>query len=197
MDENYMKIAISLARNGKGKVNPNPMVGAIIVKENKIIGRGYHEHYGEAHAEVRAFENATEDVEGSTLYVTLEPCSHYGRTPPCVDKIIEMKVQKVIIGSLDPNPLVSGKGVQKLLDAGIEVKAGVLEEECKDLNEVFMKFIVEKRPFIIMKTAMSLDGKIATKTGESKWITGSRSRENVHQLRNEVAGIMVGVNTII
>ena len=192
-----MKLAISLARNGRGKVSPNPMVGAIIVKENKIIGRGYHEDYGGPHAEVRAFANATEDVEGSTLYVTLEPCSHYGRTPPCVDKIIDMKVKKVIIGSLDPNPLVSGKGVQNLLDAGIEVQTGVLEEECKELNEIFMKFIVKKEPFVIIKTAMSLDGKIATKIGESKWITGSKSRENVHQLRNDLSAIMVGVNTII
>lgn len=197
MDKYYMKLAINLAKKGKGRVNPNPTVGAVIVKENKIIGSGYHEYYGGAHAEVNAFKNAKEEVEGSTLYVTLEPCSHYGSTPPCVDKIIDMKVKKVIIGSADPNPLVSGQGIKKLVEAGIEVVVGILENECKELNEVFMKFIVEKRPFVIMKTAMSLDGKIATKTGESKWITGFQSREKVHQLRNEVSGIMVGVNTVI
>ena len=197
MDKYYMKLAMDLAKKGKGKVNPNPMVGAVIVKENRIMGQGYHEYYGGAHAEVNAFKDATEDVEGSALYVTLEPCSHYGSTPPCVDKIIDMKIKKVIIGSVDPNPLISGKGIEKLVEAGIEVVVGVLENECKELNEVFMKYIVEKRPFVIMKTAMSLDGKIATKTGESKWITGSKAREKVHQLRNEVSGIMVGVNTVI
>lgn len=197
MDEDYMKLALELARKGKGKVSPNPMVGAVIVKGNNIIGKGYHECYGEAHAEVKAFESTTEDVEGATLYVTLEPCSHYGRTPPCVDKIINKKIGKVFIGSVDPNPLVSGRGVQKLIDAGIEVTTGILEKECRELNEVFMKYIVKKKPFVIMKTAMSLDGKIATKTGESKWITGSESRDNVHRFRNEVSGIMVGVNTVI
>lgn len=197
MHENYMKLALELAEKGRGKVSPNPMVGAVIVKENRVIGKGYHECYGEAHAEVKAFENATVDVEGATLYVTLEPCSHYGKTPPCVNKIIDKKIKEVVIGSLDPNPLVSGRGVQKLIDAGIEVTIGVLEKECRELNEVFMKYIVEKKPFVIMKIAMSLDGKIATKTGESKWITGSGSRNNVHRLRNEVAGIMVGVNTVI
>jgi len=192
-----MKLALELAEKGRGKVSPNPMVGAVIVKENKVIGKGYHKGYGEAHAEAKAFENAIEDVEGATLYVTLEPCSHYGKTPPCVDKIIDKKIKRVFIGSLDPNPLVSGKGVQKLIDAGIEVTTGILEKQCRELNEVFMKYIVEKKPFAIMKTAMSLDGKIATKTDESKWITGLGSRKNVHRLRNEVAGIMVGVNTVI
>lgn len=197
MQENYMRLALELAERGRGKVNPNPMVGAVIVKENRVIGKGFHECYGEAHAEVNAFLNANEDVEGSTLYVTLEPCSHHGKTPPCVDKIIHKKIKKVVIGSLDPNPLVSGKGVKKLIDAGIEVITGVLEDECKELNRVFMKYIVEKKPFVIMKTAMSLDGKISTKTGESKWITSYESRKCVHQLRDKVKGIMVGVNTII
>lgn len=199
--EDYMKIALELAAKGRGKVNPNPMVGAVIVKENEIIGKGYHKCYGKGHAELRAFEDATNNgtynVEGATLYVTLEPCCHYGKTPPCVDKIIENKIKKVVIGMLDPNPLVAGKGVKKLISSGIEVVTGVLEEECQKLNEVFIKYISQKTPFVIMKTAMSLDGKIATKTGESKWITGQKSRENVHNLRNEVMAIMVGINTVI
>ena len=197
MDDKYMKLALELAVKGKGRVSPNPMVGAVIVKEKKIIGQGFHEAYGEAHAEVNAFKNAVEDVTGATLYVNLEPCSHYGKTPPCVDKIIEKKISKVVIGSLDPNPLVAGRGVKKLMEAGIEVKLSVLEDQCKKLNEVFMKYIVEKQPFVIMKSAMSLDGKIAAPSGESKWITGEEARNSVHKLRDEVSAIMVGVNTVI
>lgn len=192
-----MKSALRLAKKGKGKVDPNPMVGAVIVKENKVIAKGWHESYGEAHAEVRAFENAITDVEGATMYVTLEPCSHYGKTPPCADMIIKKKIKRVVVGTLDPNPLVAGQGVKKLIDSGIEVLTGVLEKECRDINRVFMKYIAEKKPFVVMKTAMSLDGKIATKTGESKWITGAKARESVHELRNEMAGIMVGINTVI
>lgn len=197
MREFYMSKALDLAEKGRGLVSPNPMVGAIIVKGNRIIGEGYHERCGCAHAEVNAFNNAIEDVKGATMYVTLEPCSHYGKTPPCADKIIEMKIARVVVGTLDPNPLVAGIGVEKLKRAGIEVEVGVLEEACKIKNEIFMKYIIEKSPFIIMKAAMSLDGKIATKTGESKWITGDKSRVQVHKLRNEVTGIMVGVNTVI
>lgn len=197
MDETYMKLALELAEKGRGKVNPNPMVGAVIVKDGKILGKGYHQVYGQAHAEVNAFKDAQEDVSGATLYVTLEPCSHYGKTPPCADKIIEKKIGKVIIGSLDPNPLVAGKGCEKLKNAGIEVVTGVLEEECKRLNEIFMKYIVTKKPFVIMKAAMSLDGKIATSSGESKWITGEISRKAVHELRSEISAIMVGVDTVI
>lgn len=192
-----MKLALELAEKGKGKVSPNPMVGSIIVKNNKIIGKGYHQSYSKAHAEINAFKSAIENVEGSTMYITLEPCSHFGKMPPCVDKIIEKKIKKVVIGSLDPNPLVCGKGIKRLVDAKIEVVTGILEKECNKLNEVFMEYIVGKRPFVTMKMAMSLDGKIATKTGESKWITDIESRENVHRLRNEVSGIMVGVNTVI
>lgn len=192
-----MALALELAAKGRGSVSPNPMVGAVIVKDGKIIGTGYHEKCGEGHAEVNAFKNATEEVQGATIYVTLEPCSHYGKTPPCADKIIEKGIAKVVIGTLDPNPLVAGRGVQKLLDVGIEVKSGILEDECKKINEVFMKYIVKKEPFVIMKAAMSLDGKIATKTGESKWITGETARKNVHELRSEVSGIMVGVNTVL
>lgn len=197
MDEFYMKLALENAEKGAGKVNPNPMVGAVIVKNEKIIGSGFHEYFGGAHAEVNAFKNTTESVEGATMYVTLEPCSHYGKTPPCADKIIEEKIKRVVIGTLDPNPLVSGKGVKKLIDAGIEVSVGVLEEECKKINEVFMKYIKYKKPFVVMKCAMSLDGKICTKNGESKWITGEEARKHVHKTRNMLSAIMVGVDTVI
>ncbi|WP_090040840.1 bifunctional diaminohydroxyphosphoribosylaminopyrimidine deaminase/5-amino-6-(5-phosphoribosylamino)uracil reductase RibD [Clostridium frigidicarnis] len=197
MDEKYMEIALALAKKGAGKVNPNPMVGAVIVKDGKVIAEGYHEEYGKSHAEVNAFNNALEDVRGATMYVTLEPCSHYGKTPPCVEKIIEKKISRVVIGMVDPNPIVRGQGIEKLLSQGIEVVTGVLEEKCKKLNEVFIKYITLKKPFVIMKTAMSIDGKIATSSGESKWITKEESRKQVHKLRNEVSAIMVGVNTVI
>lgn len=196
-DTHYMQLALELAAKGRGTVAPNPMVGAVIVKDGRIIGAGYHEKFGEGHAEVNAFRSATEDVAGATIYVTLEPCSHYGKTPPCSDKIIEMKIGRVVIAALDPNPLVSGRGVKKLQAAGIEVVTGVLAEESSRLNEVFMKYIVAKEPFVVMKAAMSLDGKIATRTGESQWITGQAARERVHQLRSALSGIMVGVQTVI
>lgn len=197
MDEYYMGLAINLARKGIGKVNPNPMVGAVIVKDNKIVGTGYHEKYGGKHAEINAIENSKESLNGSTMYVNLEPCSHFGKTPPCVDKIIESKINKVVIASVDPNPLVQGKGVKKLRDAGIEVKVGVLDEENRKLNEVFLKYIKHKKPFVVMKVAMSLDGKIATTTGQSKWISCDESRRYVHKLRSEVMSILVGINTVI
>lgn len=197
MNEYYMGLAINLARKGIGKVNPNPMVGAVIVKDNKIVGTGYHEKYGGKHAEINAIENSKESLNGSTMYVNLEPCSHFGKTPPCVDKIIESKINKVVIASVDPNPLVQGKGVKKLRDAGIEVKVGVLDEENKKLNEVFLKYIKNKKPFVVMKVAMSLDGKIATTTGQSKWISCDESRRYVHKLRSEVMSILVGINTVI
>ena len=188
-----MDIALHLARKGAGKVNPNPLVGAVIVNDGKIIGKGYHESYGKAHAEINAFKDAeTELIEGSTMYVTLEPCSHYGKTPPCVDQIIENRIKMV-----DPNPLVSGKGVKKLQEAGIDVTVGILEDKCKKLNEVFIKYITKKKPFVVLKTAMSLDGKISTTSGESKWITDKEARENVHILRNELTAIMIGIDTVI
>ena len=200
MKEGYMQLALELAKKGIGRVHPNPMVGAVIVKDGKILGQGYHKKCGEGHAEVNAFKDAeekNENVEGAEMYVTLEPCSHFGKTPPCADKIIEKKISKVFIGTLDPNPLVAGRGVKKLKDAGIYVEYGILESECYKLNEVFMKYIVKKEPFVVMKTGMSLDGKIATYSGESKWITEERSREDVHNLRNELTGIMVGINTVL
>ena len=192
-----MQLAIELARKGEGKVNPNPMVGAVIVRDGIVIGEGYHEKYGEGHAEVNAFKSLKEDPSEATMYVTLEPCSHYGKTPPCVDKIVENNIKRVVIGMIDPNPLVAGKGVDKLKKAGIEVKVGILEDECKKLNEVFIKYILSKKPFVVLKAAMSLDGKIATRTGESKWISSEKSRLQVHNLRNKLSGIMVGVNTVI
>ncbi|MDX9691402.1 MAG: bifunctional diaminohydroxyphosphoribosylaminopyrimidine deaminase/5-amino-6-(5-phosphoribosylamino)uracil reductase RibD [Acholeplasmataceae bacterium] len=192
----YMKKAIDLADKGKGFVNPNPLVGAVIVKNGNIIGEGYHEQFGSAHAEVNAFLNATEDVEGAEMYVTLEPCSHYGKTPPCALKIIEKKIKKVYISQLDPNPLVNSKGVKLLKDAGIEVEYGILEDESRKQNEIFLKYIQTKKPFVALKYAMTLDGKIATRSGDSKWITNEKSRAFVHDLRNQYQAILVGVGTI-
>lgn len=197
LDEKYMQIALDLAKKGKGWTSPNPLVGAVIVKEGRVIGQGYHETYGQPHAEVNAMASAKEDVAGATLYVTLEPCSHFGKTPPCSDLVIDKKLQRVVVGAFDPNPLVAGKGIERLRNAGIEVVVGVLENECQRLNEVFMKYIITKEPFVVMKTAMSLDGKIATVTGESQWISGEASRRQVHNLRHELSGIMVGVETVI
>ncbi len=195
--EKYMTHAINLAEKGKGSVNPNPLVGSVIVKNGKIIGEGYHEKFGSAHAEVNAFNHATEDPEGADMYVTLEPCSHYGKTPPCALKIIEKKVKRVFISQLDPNPLVSGKGVKLLKDAGIEVFVGINEEESKKQNEIFLKYKKKKKPFVALKYAMTLDGKIATRSKDSKWITNEKSRAFVHDLRNEYQAILVGANTIL
>jgi diaminohydroxyphosphoribosylaminopyrimidine deaminase/5-amino-6-(5-phosphoribosylamino)uracil reductase len=183
-----------LAAIGK---SPNPLVGAVIVKNEKIIGEGYHEIYGGPHAEINAFKHADEDVKGATLYVTLEPCSHYGKTPPCAEAIVEKGIKKVVIALGDPNPEVSGRGIKLLREHGIEVVTGVLQEESKKLNEIFLKYITTMLPFCILKTAMTLDGKIATRSGDSKWITNEASRNYVHKLRHRVSGIMVGANTIL
>ncbi len=192
-----MHLAYNLAKKGCGGVNPNPLVGAVIVKNDKIIGEGYHEIYGGPHAEVNAFGSAKESVEGATMYVTLEPCSHYGKTPPCAQAIVDNKIARVVIGMLDPNPLVSGRGVKLLQDHGIEVESDFLCAELTQMNRVFLKFIQAKRPFVVMKTAMTLDGKIASRTGDSRWVSNEQSRANVHELRNELMGIMVGVDTVI
>jgi diaminohydroxyphosphoribosylaminopyrimidine deaminase/5-amino-6-(5-phosphoribosylamino)uracil reductase len=197
MDIKYMKRAIGLAKKGIGNTNPNPLVGAIIVKDDRIIGEGYHEFYGGPHAEINAFKNATEDVKGATMYVTLEPCSHYGKTPPCAQEIAKRGISKVVIGMTDPNPIVAGEGIKILKDNGIEVIVGVLEDEVKRLNEIFIKYITTKIPFCIMKTAMTLDGKIATVTGDSKWISNEMSRKHVHLLRHRVSAIMVGIGTVV
>ncbi|SKA78437.1 diaminohydroxyphosphoribosylaminopyrimidine deaminase [Caloramator quimbayensis] len=197
MDEFYMKRALELAKLGEGYTNPNPLVGAVIVKDGKIIGEGYHERYGGPHAEINAFKNAKDDVKGSTLYVTLEPCSHYGKTPPCADAIIEKKIKRVVAAMKDPNPLVAGKGLEKLIKSGIEVRLGVLEDEAKKLNEIFIKYITTKTPFVILKSAMTLDGKIASFSGDSKWITNEKSRDYVHSVRQRVSAIMAGIGTVI
>ncbi len=188
--EEYMKIAIELAKNGIGYTNPNPIVGAVVVKDNKIIGKGYHEKYGSYHAERNALLNL-ENAEGADIYVTLEPCSHFGKTPPCTDIIIEKKIKRVIIGSKDPNPLVAGKGIEKLKQAGIQVIDGVLEQECLDLNEIFFHYIKTGKPYVAIKYAMTLDGKIACHTGDSKWITEECTRNHVQNLRKKYSAILV------
>jgi diaminohydroxyphosphoribosylaminopyrimidine deaminase/5-amino-6-(5-phosphoribosylamino)uracil reductase len=196
-DERFMWVALDLARQGRGKTNPNPMVGAVIVKEGEVVATGFHYRAGERHAEIIALEEAGERARGATIYVNLEPCSHYGRTPPCVDAIIEAGIRKAVIATIDPNPLVSGRGIRQLKEAGVKVKLGVLEERAKRLNEVFLKYITSKTPFLIVKSAMTLDGKIATGQGQSRWITGEKSRKFVHRLRLMSDGIMVGINTVI
>ena len=197
MNTEYMKRAIELAKRGAGAVNPNPLVGAVIVKDGKIIGEGYHRKYGELHAERDAFAHLTEDAKDAEMYVTLEPCCHFGKQPPCVDAIIEHGIKKVYVGSDDPNTLVSGKGYARLTDAGIEVETHIMKEECDRLNRVFFHYIVNKTPYVVMKYAMTMDGKIATYTGKSKWITNEKSRESVMRKRNELTGIMVGIETVI
>ncbi|WP_251860237.1 bifunctional diaminohydroxyphosphoribosylaminopyrimidine deaminase/5-amino-6-(5-phosphoribosylamino)uracil reductase RibD [Clostridium sp. Marseille-Q2269] len=193
----YMEKALDLAKKGDGKVNPNPKVGTIIVKDNKIIGKGYHKYFGGPHAEVYALKEAGAKAKGATLYVTLEPCSHYGKTPPCAEAIVKAGITKVLIAMEDPNPLVRGKGIDILKENNIEVITGIMEKDSKKLNEVFIKYITKTEPFVVLKTASTLDGKIATKTGESKWITGVEARYKVHDIRNDLSGIMVGIGTIL
>ena len=196
-DERYMRMALSLARKGLGATSPNPMVGAILVKSGKVVGKGYHKKAGASHAEVAAIADAKEESRGSTLYVNLEPCVHFGKTPPCADAIMEAGIKKVIVGMLDPNPQVNGRGVQKLRKAGIDVKVGLLEEESKRLNEIFIVSMERKRPFFTLKAALSLDGKIATKTCDSKWISNEESRKYTNNMRAVTDGILVGINTVI
>ena len=194
----YMKKAIALAKRGEGHVSPNPMVGAVIVKDGQVLGQGYHQKYGGPHAEVNAVRDAGgKDLAGATVYVTLEPCSHYGKTPPCADLLIAQKVGRVVIGSDDPNPLVAGRGIQKLREHGIQADTHCLQKECDDLNRIFFHYITTKTPYVVLKTAMSLDGKIATAAGESRWITGENARADVQTLRHRLKGIMVGINTVL
>lgn len=200
MHEKYMRLAIEEAKKGEGFVNPNPLVGAVIVKNDKILGIGYHKKYGENHAEVNAIldaKNKNNNIENSTIYVNLEPCSHYGKTPPCADAIIKNKIKRVVVGCLDSNIKVAGNGIKKLKEANIEVIENILEEECRKLNEVFFHYINGKKPFMVMKYAMTMDGKIATASGKSKWITSEKSREHAHYLRKKYSAIMVGINTVI
>ncbi|EEL49446.1 RibD (Riboflavin-specific deaminase) [Bacillus cereus Rock3-44] len=196
-DQEYMNIALQLAESTSGQTSPNPMVGAVVVKDGNIVGMGAHLRAGEEHAEVHAIHMAGDKAYGSTVYVTLEPCSHFGKTPPCCDLLIEKRVKRVVIATLDCNPLVSGSGARRLQEAGISVTTGVLEEEATTLNRYFFHYMKTKLPFVTIKTAMSLDGKIATSTGESKWITGEDARDDVHQYRHTHDAILVGVNTVI
>ncbi|MGG0175566.1 bifunctional diaminohydroxyphosphoribosylaminopyrimidine deaminase/5-amino-6-(5-phosphoribosylamino)uracil reductase RibD [Gottfriedia acidiceleris] len=195
--EFYMNLAIQNAMATKGQTAPNPLVGSVIVNDNRIVGIGAHLKAGEPHAEINALRMAGDKAEGGTIYVTLEPCSHHGRTGPCAEAIVRAGLKKVVVATLDPNPLVAGRGVKILQDAGIEVIIGVCEEQSIKMNEVFNKYIVKNIPFVVMKSASTLDGKIATHSSDSKWITSAEARNDVHQLRNEIGAILVGVNTVL
>ncbi|PEJ60566.1 riboflavin biosynthesis protein RibD [Bacillus sp. AFS002410] len=195
--EFYMNLAIQNAMATKGQTDPNPLVGSVIVNDNRIVGIGTHLKAGEPHAEIHALRMAGEKAIGGTIYVTLEPCSHHGRTGPCAEAIVKAGLKKVVVATLDPNPLVAGRGIRILQDAGIEVITGVCEEQSIKMNEVFNKYIVENIPFVVMKSASTLDGKIATHSSDSKWITSAEARNDVHQLRNEIGAILVGVNTVL
>lgn len=192
-----MKRALGLAARAQGRTSPNPMVGAVIVKNGQLIGEGYHHKAGTPHAEVHALNEAGDQAAGATMYVTLEPCSHFGRTPPCADAVIKAGITRVVIAIRDPNPQVAGKGIERLREAGIEVEIGVMEHEATRLNEVFFKYIQTGLPFVALKTAMTLDGKIASYSGDSKWITGEDARYYVHQLRNIYDAILVGIGTVL
>ena len=192
-----MRRALTLALRGEGWASPNPMVGAVIVKEGRVIGEGWHERCGALHAERHALAHCTEDPAGSTMYVTLEPCCHTGRQPPCTQAILDAGIRRVVVGSPDPNPLVAGHGVELLRQGGVEVVENVLREECDQVNEIFLHYIQTKTPFVAMKYAMTLDGKIACRTGASKWVTGETARTQVQQLRHHYRGILVGVGTVL
>lgn len=196
LDELYMSECLTLAVKGAGFVSPNPMVGAVIVKNGRIISRGYHQKFGGPHAEVHALRYARDKVHGATLYVNLEPCNFYGKTPPCTDAVISSRISRVVVGTVDQNPMVSGGGIHRLRRAGIAVTVGALEEECKKLNESFFKFIRNRTPFVTLKVAQTLDGKIADKNGSSKWITNRMSRALVHQLRSRYDAVLVGARTV-
>jgi len=196
VEEHYLHLAITMASRAVGRTSPNPLVGAILVKNRRIVGKGYHCGAGTPHAEILALAEAGREAIGADLYVNLEPCCHYGRTPPCVDAIIQARVKKAFIGMQDPNPLVNGKGIERLRKAGISVKTGILEEACRKVNEIFIKYITTKRPFVILKAAASLDGRIAAVGGQAKWITNEQSRQYVHRLRNRVDAVLVGIGTV-
>ena len=197
MNKKYMEMALEIAGKGLGHVNPNPLVGAIVVKNGVIVGKGYHGTYGGPHAEVYALDEAGENAEGADIYVTLEPCSHYGKTPPCAKKIIESGIKRCFVGSIDPNPLVSGKGIEMLTENNVEVHTGVMKDECDSINRAFFKYIKEKIPYLFLKCAVTLDGKIAAKNGDSKWISNETAREKVQFYRNKFMGVMVGIGTVL
>lgn len=196
-EKRYMERALQLAEKGRGSTSPNPMVGAVIVKNGEMVGEGYHRAPGEPHAEIHALDQAGRQAKGATMYVSLEPCAHYGRTPPCTEAIIEAGIKKVVIAIRDPNPDVEGEGVERLREAGMEVEVGLLEDRARRLNEIFLKYVKTGRPFVVLKNAVSLDGKLATKTGESRWLSGEESRQIVHQLRDQLDAILVGLGTVI
>lgn len=195
--EYYMNLAMRLALKGKGKTYPNPMVGALVVNKGKIVGRGFHAKAGLPHAEIAALDEAGSLTRGATLYVTLEPCAHFGLTPPCVNRIIESRIREVVVGMVDPNPINNGKGIAILRQFGIKVKVGFLEDQLRRMNEVFVKYITKRLPFVTVKVAQSLDGRIATRTGNSKWITSDSSRSFAHRIREDFDAVMVGVNTVL
>jgi diaminohydroxyphosphoribosylaminopyrimidine deaminase/5-amino-6-(5-phosphoribosylamino)uracil reductase len=196
-DEYWMRRVLRLAEKGRGSTSPNPMVGAILVKDGKVVGEGYHAKAGEAHGEIVALQQSGEEARGAILYLNLEPCTHYGKTPPCAPRVIEAGVKRVVIGMEDPNPLVKGKGIAILRKAGLDVEVGILEKECRRLNEAFFKYMTEREPFVILKVAATLDGKLATRDGDSKWISGEASRRFVHKLRGQVDGVVVGIGTVL
>jgi len=196
-DEKWMKRTLRLAEAGRGRTSPNPVVGAVLVRRGKTVGEGYHARIGEPHAEIVALRQAGDKARGAVLYVNLEPCTHYGRTPPCVPQVINAGVKRVVIGMEDPNPMVNGKGIEALRKFGLDVRVGVLKKECRRLNEAFCKYILKKEPFVVLKVAATMDGKIATRDGDSKWISGEASRRFVHKLRDQVDGVLVGVDTIL
>ncbi len=193
----FMRMALRLARRGEGAVNPNPVAGAVVVQGERVVGKGYHRVFGGPHAEVEALDQAGALARGATLYVTLEPCPHHGKTPPCTERILEAGIARVVFACEDPNPLVRGKGLARLRDAGVEVAHGVLAAEARRQNEIFFKFITTGLPFVTLKLAMSLDGRIATRTGDSRWISSRAAREYVHLLRGENDAIMTGVGTVL
>ena len=196
-DTDYMALAVSLAERGRGWTSPNPMVGAVLVKDGRVIGQGWHRRCGGLHAEREALADCRESPEGASLYVTLEPCCHYGRQPPCTDAILDAGIVRVVVGSRDPNPLVAGKGLEILRSHGVSVETGILQEECDKLNQAFFHYITTGQPYVTMKYAMTLDGKIATRTGASRWITGEEARRQVHQERHANAAILAGVGTVL
>lgn len=196
-DRTYMERALVLATHGRGRTSPNPMVGAVLTREGAIVGEGFHAAAGGDHAEVAALKTAGRSARGAVCYVTLEPCPHYGRTPPCTDALIRAGVARVIVATYDPNPAVSGKGVERLRTAGIPVEVGLLQEEAVRLNEAYLKFIRTREPFVLLKAATSLDGKLATRTGESRWITGEPARRRVHEMRAAVDALVVGIGTVV
>jgi diaminohydroxyphosphoribosylaminopyrimidine deaminase/5-amino-6-(5-phosphoribosylamino)uracil reductase len=197
VNQTYMERALSLAAQGRGRTSPNPMVGAVLTRQGVIVGEGYHAYAGGDHAEVVALKAAGEAARGAVCYVTLEPCAHYGKTPPCAESLVKAEVTRVVVATYDPNPLVAGEGARRLREAAISVEVGLLQEEATRLNEAYFKYIRNREPFVLLKAALSLDGKLATRTGDSQWITGERARRRVHEMRNAVDAVAVGIGTVL